>query len=73
MVVAGTVTATIGSYTSVMTLDAGHKADGATFNRFGILNVMKSADDPGSIWLDNLTINGEAHPFNSDPGWGPTQ
>jgi hypothetical protein len=65
----GTVTATLGSYTTVMTLDSGHKADGATFNRFGILNVMKSADDPGSIWLDNLTINGEPHPFNSDPGW----
>jgi hypothetical protein len=65
----GTVTATLGSYSTVMTLDSGHKADGATFNRFGILNVMKSADDPGQIWLDNVTINGEAHPFNSDPGW----
>ena len=52
-----------------MTLDSGHKADGATFNRFGILNVMKSADDPGQLWLDNLTINGESHAFNSDPGW----
>ncbi|PYJ59202.1 MAG: hypothetical protein DME24_13575, partial [Verrucomicrobia bacterium] len=65
----GTVTATIGSYSAVLTLDSGHKADGAIFNRFGILNVMKSADDPGQIWLDNVTINGEAHPFNSDPGW----
>src|SRR5437016_5872448 len=65
----GTVTATFGSYSSVMTLDFGHKADGAMFNRFGILNVMKSADDPGQIWLDNVTINGEPHPFNSDPGW----
>src|SRR3989442_12135287 len=52
-----------------MTLDSGHKADGAIFNRFGILNVMKSADDPGQIWLDNVTINGEPHSFNSDPGW----
>jgi len=65
----GTVTAMIGSYSSVMTLGSGHKADGATFNRFGILNVMKSADDPGTIWLDNVTINGEAHPFDSDPAW----
>jgi len=65
----GTVTATLGSYTTVMTLDSGHKADGAIFNRFGILNVMKSADDPGQLWLDNVTINGEAHPFSSDPGW----
>jgi hypothetical protein len=65
----GTVNATLGAYSAVMTLDSGHKADGALFNRCGILNVMKSADDPGSIWLDNVTINGEAHPFNSDPGW----
>src|SRR5207253_3384259 len=61
----GTVTATLGSYSAVLALDPGHKADGAMFNRFGILNVMKSADDPGQIWLDNVTINGEAHPFNS--------
>jgi hypothetical protein len=65
----GTVTATLGSNTSVMTLEAGHKADGATFNRFGILNVMKAADDPGQLWLDNLSINGVLHTFNSDPGW----
>src|SRR3989454_7255065 len=65
----GTVTATLGSYSNVLTLDSGHKADGALFNRFGILNVMKSADGPGQLWLDNVTINGEAHPFNSDPGW----
>src|SRR6185503_11607227 len=65
----GTVSATLGSYSTVMTLDSGHKADGAMFNRFGILNVMKSADDPGQIWLDNVTINGESHAFSSDPGW----
>lgn len=65
----GTVEATFGSYSTVMTLDPGHKADGATFTRFGILNVMKSADDPGQLWLDNLTINGETHSFDSDPGW----
>ena len=65
----GAVTATVGSHTVVIPLEAGHKADGATFNRFGILNVMKSADDPGQLWLDNLTINGEMHPFNTDPGW----
>ena len=65
----GTVTATLGTYSTVMTLDAGHKADGASFNRFGILNVMKSADDPGLLWLDNVTINGVAHAFNANPGW----
>ena len=65
----GMVTATLGTYTAVMTLDAGHKTDGATFNRFGILNVMKAADDPGQLWLDDVTVNGEAQSFTSDPGW----
>jgi hypothetical protein len=65
----GTISATLGSYSSVVTLDSGHKADGALFTRFGILNVMKSADDPGQIWLDNVTINGETESFDSDPGW----
>ena len=65
----GTVTATLGSYPAMLTLDAGHQADGAIFNRFGILNVMKSADDPGQLWLDNVTINGVTHPFTSNPLW----
>lgn len=65
----GAVTATVGGYTAVIPLEAGHKADGAIFNRFGILNVMKSADDPGRLWLDNLTINGEFEPYSADPGW----
>jgi hypothetical protein len=52
-----------------MPLDTGHKADGATFNRFGILNVMKSADDPGQIWLDNVRIDGQINRFTTDPGW----
>jgi hypothetical protein len=30
---------------------------------------MKSADDPGRIWLDNVTINGEPNSFSADPGW----
>jgi hypothetical protein len=65
----GEVTATIGSYSAVLPLDSGHKSDGATFNRFGILDVMKSVDDAGRLWLDNLTINGDTHSFDTDPGW----
>ena len=65
----GAVNATLGPYNVVMPLDAGHKSDGASFNRFGILDVMKSADDPGRLWLDELTINGQLHSFDADPGW----
>jgi hypothetical protein len=65
----GTFTTTVGGHTAVLTLEPGHQADGATFNRFGILNVVKSADDAGRLWLDNLSINGQLQQFNTDPGW----
>ena len=65
----GAITATIDGQTSVCHLDAGHKADGAVFNRFGILNVMKSADSGSEIHVDDLAINGQRHDFDSDPQW----
>ncbi|MBM3459880.1 MAG: hypothetical protein FJX77_15270, partial [Armatimonadetes bacterium] len=65
----GSITATLDGETLVCNLDPGHKADGATFNRFGLLNVMKSADQGGSLWLDDLTVNGVTEGFDRDPGW----
>jgi hypothetical protein len=65
----GAVTATIDDEKAVCHLDAGHKADGATFNRFGLLNVMKHADGGGQLWLGDLTINGTREDLGSDPGW----
>src|SRR5439155_23889351 len=53
----GVITATIGDHTSVCHLADGHKADGPTFDRFGLLAVMKHADDGGEVWLDGVTIN----------------
>jgi hypothetical protein len=65
----GEIVVTLGGETAVCHLSAGHKADGATFNRFGLLPVMKSAHTPGEIWLDDVTINGEADDFSRDPKW----
>ncbi len=65
----GSVTVTLGNETAVCHLDQGHKADGATFNRFGLLNVMKSADDGGAVFLDDVTINGQTDDFAKDPEW----
>jgi hypothetical protein len=65
----GTITATLNEETLVLNLDPGHKADGATFNRFGLLNVMKSADTGGWLWLDDLTVNGVTDRFDADPKW----
>jgi len=65
----GAVTATIDDQTAVCNLDDGHKADGATFNRFGLLNIIKSADTGGEVWFDDLTIDGETESFDADPNW----
>jgi hypothetical protein len=46
----------------------GHKADGATFNRFGILNQQV----PGgtvTVYLDDLMVDGVRQPFDHDPAW----
>ena len=59
----------IDDQTAVCHLIEGHKADGATFNRFGLLDVMKSADAGGEIWMDDVTINGVSEDFAADPAW----
>jgi hypothetical protein len=69
----GSIMVTLDDETAVCHLDPGHKADGATFNRFGLLNVMKSADDGGEVWLDDLTVNGQTEPFDRDPRWDQFQ
>jgi hypothetical protein len=65
----GVVTATIGDEKAICHLDAGHKDDGAAFNRFGLLNVMKHADGGGQLWLGDVTINGAKEDLSKDPGW----
>jgi hypothetical protein len=65
----GSIIVTLDDERAVCHLDPGHKADGATFNRFGLLNVMKSADGGGEVWLDDVTIDGETESFDRDPLW----
>jgi hypothetical protein len=66
---AGSITATIDDETAICHLDEGHQADGAAFNRFGLLSIPKSFDTGGEVWLDDLSINGELEDFARDPGW----
>ena len=63
----GAITATIDGETSVCELAPGHKADGATFDRFGVLTVSKSADSPGELWLDDIEIGGRSRPSPPTP------
>lgn len=65
----GVISATFDGQVAVCHLDPGHKADGATYNRFGLLNVLKSADDGGTVWLDEVTVDGSRDSFDHDPGW----
>jgi hypothetical protein len=65
----GVVTATIDGKTAFCNLSDGHKADGATFDRFGILNVMKDGGDGSEFYVDDVTINGKRETFDNDPNW----
>ncbi len=65
----GSLIATLDGQVAICNLEPGHKADGARFNRFGLLTVMKSADDGGEVWLDDVTVNGVKEDFTRDPGW----
>src|SRR5262249_11938089 len=66
---AGAVTATVGEHTAVCHLREGHRADGASFNRFGLLNVMKHAGEGGEVWLGAVTVGGKREDLGADPGW----
>jgi hypothetical protein len=63
----GLVTATIADKTALCVLEDGHKADGAVFDRFGVLTVIKSADTAGRAYFDDITVNGAKDAFDSDP------
>jgi hypothetical protein len=65
----GSITATVDDETSVCELRPGHQDDGAMFDRFGILIVLKSADTPGELRLDDVSVVGELDGFDTDPGW----
>lgn len=71
----GTITAvignaTVGRQTMVAALDPGHRRDGAAFDHFGLLNVNKSYDSPGRVWIDDVSVNGgPADPFTANPAW----
>ncbi|MGI8603474.1 MAG: hypothetical protein ACR2OZ_10810 [Verrucomicrobiales bacterium] len=49
-------------------LEAGHKEDGAVFNRFGLFNQQITGDGM-EVYFDDLVIDGQAQDFDRDPGW----
>jgi hypothetical protein len=65
----GQIVVSIDDQRAVCNLDNGHKADGATFNRFGLLSIPKSFDGGGEVWLDDIAVNGQTEDFSRDPMW----
>ncbi len=66
----GAVRATIDDHAAACDLEEGHRSDGASFNRFGLLNVVKSADTGGEVYLDDIAVGGDpVETFDRDPGW----
>ena len=64
----GEITFVMDGKTYTVPLMPGHKADGATFNRFGIVNTQL----PGkaiNVYLHDLSIDGESYDFTDDPDW----
>lgn len=66
---AGLIRATLDDAVSECVVSAAHKADEATFDRFGFLNIVKSVDSPGELWLREVEIDGAREDFTKDPGW----
>jgi hypothetical protein len=56
--------------TTVFTVDlpAGFKDEGASFDRFGLLNLMKPGN-PMTIYFGDLKHDGMTEDFTKDPGW----
>jgi hypothetical protein len=60
---------TLNGDSDIVSVPAGHRADGARFTHFGILPVLKSVDSPGDFWIDDVVINGKVFDFEADPNW----
>jgi hypothetical protein len=54
--------------TFTVELPPGFKEKGATFDRFGLCNLMKTGGAV-SIYFDDVDYDGKAMDFSSDPGW----
>jgi hypothetical protein len=64
----GAMTFTLDGKAYRQPLAPGHKMDGATFDRFGILNQQTTGDEI-TAWFDDVVVNGEAESFDRDPKW----
>lgn len=64
----GNITFTFDGTPYEAVLGEGHKADGAAFDRFGLMN-QQSAGDELTAYIGDIVINGESQQLSRDPGW----
>jgi hypothetical protein len=64
----GRLILTLDGRTYSATLEPGHKADGAVFNRFGLWNHQNSGKGL-EVYFDDLTLDGVPIDLDRDPGW----
>ncbi len=64
----GLITLALDGETFELPLRPGHKKEGATFNRFGILNGQTTGGGM-DCWFDELEIDGERIDLTADPKW----
>lgn len=54
--------------TFTVDLTPGFRQEGATFDRFGVLNMMKSGGT-ATMFFDDVKLDGRKEDFSKDPGW----
>jgi hypothetical protein len=64
----GLVTFVLDGHEYTLPLEHGHKADGATFNRFGIFNQQTSGGGM-EAYFDDVVLDGQPIDFSRDPEW----
>jgi hypothetical protein len=64
----GTLSLTIDDQPYTLDVPPERRADGAEFNRFGMLNLMTQGNAM-EAWFDDVTVGGETFDFSEDPGW----
>jgi hypothetical protein len=64
----GLLRITVDGLTAETSLKPEQRADGATFDRFGLLNVQLDGP-PLTVYVSNLVVDGQAVDLTADPGW----
>ena len=66
---AGLITVHLGGQSATCRIAPEHRTDGAVFDRFGLMTVVKSATNGGEVWIGGLTVNGQKPDLKVKEAW----